>query len=75
MATATPVRDQLITTCETLLSGIKKDLPPVVRPFLPVALAKLSTMTEPQAIEMATAICRFADDLRPQLPQPLTLVK
>lgn len=68
MATA-PVRTQLLTTSATLLNGIRKDLPPMARPFLPVALAKLESMTEAQAVEMARAIIAFGDTLRPHLPE------
>lgn len=64
-----PVRSRLLSISETLLNGIKKDLPPMARPFLPVALAKLEQMTEPQAIEMARAIVAFGNDLRPLLPE------
>lgn len=65
---ASPIRDRLITTCATLLNGIKADLPKPARPFLPLALAKLEGMSEAHAAEMATAICAFADELRPLLP-------
>lgn len=64
----TPVRTRLLSTCETLLNGIRHQLPSPARPFLPVALAKLEGMTEANAVEMATAICAFADELRPLLP-------
>lgn len=65
----TPVRDRLLLICATLLNGIRTELPKPVRPFIPVALAKMDSLTEPQAIEMARTICEFADGVRPLLPE------